>query len=248
MNYELILILALVFITPGILAIQDFSEIGAYEITSTYFDAEEDERFTLTVKIKNTASTEKINVVFTLDDGGPLSIKTEDVWKIGTLLADEEVENTFRIEVDGGTEEGDYELEFNLEDSKDEFDDEIEIEVVSDNADLKIGEVKSFPSSITPDLEDIKIEVTVDNLGGGDATFVKGKLILPEGFESSNSFSDHVTIGVIGAKNSQTFIFFIDSDENLQSGNKVAKLEIDYRSNNENRRTIQEFDHCIRTF
>jgi hypothetical protein len=226
--------------------------IKDYEIYYSYFDAEEGEKFTLTITITNTGSENKTDVVFELDNKGPLDVDSEDKWEIGDLSIGESVTSTFRIEVDDDTPEGKYEMDFILEDSEDDFEDEIEIEVESDQADLIIGDVRSHPTTISPDEEDLKLEIVVENVGSGDATFVRARLILPEGFTASNSYSDIINLGtIVGAGkededndkySSKTAVFFIDTDEDLESGIKKGELELEYKSDIERKVSNLDFD------
>lgn len=220
----------------SVLAVERTLFIDDYEVKYSYADAEEDERFTLTVEITNTGEN-KTEVLFELDQADPFDIESDDEWEIGDLAEDETVIETFRIDVDKNTAEGEYEIEFTLDDSDEDYTDEFEIDVSSDQADLIIGNIQTQPTILSPDQEDIKLDITIENIGSGDATFVRAKLILPNGFETSSSFSDFSNLGTIYGDSadednpgSKTATFFIDTKENLGSGVHTAELELEYKS------------------
>ena len=196
----------------------------------------------MTVTITNDGDEVKTGVIFEFEEDDPFELKSEAKWTIGTLDVEEEITNTFRIEVDDDTLEDEYDLEFTLDDDKDDFVDEFGIEVGSDNSDLVVGSVMSAPGIISPDLEDIKLTIKIENLGGGDATFVRARIELPEGFSASSSFSDSVDLGTIGAKGDTEAVFFIDSARALNSGRHTGVLVLNYKNSVENEIQRLEFD------
>jgi hypothetical protein len=218
------------FLIQFISAVEQTIVVEDYELTFKYQGVEEDDKFSLRVNIKNTAEEDKLEVKFELDSNDPFDTDGDEDWEIGILGADEDVTKTFRIEVDDNTKEGEYDLEFILEDSEDDFDEELEIEVDSNEADLIIGGLKSTPSIISPDLEDMKLELFIENIGGGDANFVRGKLLLPKGVSSSNSYSDLINLGTIESGAGKMAEFFLDTDRNLPSGPQIGILVLDYKS------------------
>ncbi len=225
----IILVLTLINFSSGI---SETKYLDDYVLTSSYVNAEEGETFSLNVEINNTGDA-KQNVVFELDDSGPLDIDSDDKWEIGEISSQESITKTFRIEVDKGTKQGKYDLEFQLEDEQDDFEDELEIEVESDEPDFIVGNVQSFPDTILPDQDEVKLDITLENIGGGDAEFVKVKLNLPKGFSASGSFSDQNSLGKIAEGQGKTATFFIDTEKDLSSGQNTATLEIEYKTNTE---------------
>ncbi|MGV8152168.1 MAG: COG1361 S-layer family protein [Candidatus Nanoarchaeia archaeon] len=216
--------------------------IGDYEIVHSYLGAEEGETFTLQLEVTNLDKQNKSEIVFEINDKNPFKVKGDDSWEIGELSSEASVLKTFRIEIDEDVNEDEYSLEFTIEDSEDEYTDEFDIEVSSSNAELIIGNVVSFPLIISPDTKDVKLEVTIENLGGGDATFTRAKLVLPEGFEASSSYSDSANIGTIAAKSSKVAIFYIDVLDKTKSGLNTANIELEYESNSNRKNSKLDFD------
>ncbi|OGJ20568.1 hypothetical protein A3K73_05270 [Candidatus Pacearchaeota archaeon RBG_13_36_9] len=238
--------LFLLFIA-GIASVSALGEtvyIGDYQISYTYFSADEGDRFTLTVVVTNTGEL-KEDVVLEINDNTPFDVN-EDKWEIGNLAKDETKSKSFRVDIDEDTPQGNYNLEFNIEDKKEDFDDEFNIEVSSKKADLIIGSINSLPSTLSPDTKDVKLDITLENLGGGDANFVKARLILPEGFSSSSSFSDFVNLGTLASGSDKTAAFYVDISKEVASGNHKAKIELAYRTDNDDKISLLDFEIPIK--
>jgi hypothetical protein len=235
-------IFALVLLIASASAIERTAYLDDYEIKYSYNDASEGESFNLVVSITNDGNSNKSGIKLELDEDKPFDIRSEDTWDIGTLNASEEKTHSFRIEIDEDTPEDVYDLAFTLSEGNKDFDDEFEIDIKSDSADLIVGQVRSTPATISADEQDIKIVIKIENLGGGDATFVRVKLELPEGFTPSSSYSDSTNIGTIPAKGSEEATFYIDSEKTLESGLHKGRLNLEYKSGSENRKEVLEFD------
>lgn len=245
MKNKIITIFAFAFLVlslSNVLAIDSSLSVGDYDIDYSYSGAEEGETFTLEVTITNVDNENKSDVYFEINDESPFDVTGDEDWDIGNLGAGEFVTNTFRVEVDEDISEDEYSLEFTLEDSDDDYDDAFDIDVSSDKADLIVGDVSSSPLTITPDLDEVKLDITLENLGGGDATFTRAKLILPQGFEASSSYSDTANLGTIEAKENKVATFYIDTLSDLDSGNSVGKLELEYRSDTKSMKSVLSFD------
>jgi len=222
-------------------AIENSVWVGDYKLTFEYSGVEEDDSFTLTVKVNNTDNKIKEGIVFDIDDSDPFDVDGDTNWNIGTLGINEEDSKSYRIDVDDNTRRGDYSLDFILEDDDGSYDDHIKIEVSSTEADLIIGDVRSVPLTISPDQEDVKLEVTVNNIGGGDADFVRAKLLLPDGIIASNSYSDSATTSTISSDENEIFVFYIDTEKNLSSGNLIANLVLEYETKSDSKSQRLEF-------
>ena len=235
-------LVASLILMQNVLAVSDTIYLEDYKVEYSYSGAQEDDTFTLTVTITNEDNSNKTDVYFEIDSSDPFDVDGDEEWDIGDLADDESVSKSFRIEVDEDTDEGKYDLEFNLEDDDDDFSDEFDIEVDSDKADLIIGDVSSFPLIIMPDEEDIKLELSIENIGGGDASFVRAELILPSGFSASSSYSDNVNLGTIESGDSKTATFYIDTAEDLASGLELGKLRLEYKTDGDKQTDELNFD------
>ncbi|MBR9701706.1 hypothetical protein GOV13_02180 [Candidatus Pacearchaeota archaeon] len=231
------------FLAQNVIAADETIYFGDYQLNYSYSGAEEGERFTLTVTILNEDSSARNDIVFGLEQDDPFDIDREDRdWDIGTLGSGESASSTFRIEVDEDTNEGKYNLEFTLEDDDDDYDDDIEIEIDSDKANLIIGGVNSIPTTISPDQEDVKLTINLNNIGGGNATFVRAKLELPKDFVPSTSFSDVINIGTIGAGEDSEAVFYIDTGKDLESGIHNGKLVLEFKTDGNEEKSTLDFE------
>ena len=223
-------------------ATSDFVNLGEYDVEYTYDEAVAGDRFTLTVTITNQDNENKENIRFEFDEKNPFEFVGDDDWDIGELSEGESATKNFRIEIDEDTDSDDYELEFTLEDSKEDYDDVFEIEVKSDKAEFIIGNLQSDPTTILPDMKDIKLTVEIQNTGDVDAKYVKARLELPQGFSPSNSYSDIVNLGTIRAGETKEAIFYIDTEKTLNSDLYNAKVNLDYENGNDKKSEDLEID------
>ena len=214
-------------------ATSDFVNLDEYDIEYTYDEAVSGERFTLTVKITNQDNENKEKVIFEFDEKNPFEFVGDDDWDIGDLNAGESVTKNFRIEIDEDTNSDNYEIEFELKDSEEDYDDIFKIEVKSDKAEFNVGNLQSNPTTILPDMKDIKLTVNIENTGDKDAKYVKAKLVLPQGFSASNSYSDIANLGTIKAGETKEAIFYIDTEKTINSELYDAKINLEYENGND---------------
>ncbi len=99
--------------------------------------------------------------------------------------------------------------------------------------DFVIGALVTSPEKLTADTDEAKLSVNMDNIGKGNAENVKVKLLLPEGFKPSYSYSDEDSLGIIEKGGSKEATFYVDIDENVSEGEHDAKLNITYRDEND---------------
>jgi len=114
---------------------------------------------------------------------------------------------------------------------------DLEIEVETKQVDLRIADLDSTPTKLVPDLEDAELKVTIKNIGEKKAEAVTTHLILPRGFNASESYSDIASIGTIDSLSTQTATYYIDLDEDLKPGDYTAKIEAEYLEEDEYKNT-----------
>jgi len=116
---------------------------------------------------------------------------------------------------------------------------EFPIYVDPKKADFVVGALVTSPEKLIADTKEAKLSVDINNIGKGNAENVKIKLLLPEGFNSSYSYSDEDTLGIIPKDGSKTATFYADVDENIKEGNYLAKLNITYKDENDDSATYR---------
>jgi hypothetical protein len=106
-------------------------------------------------------------------------------------------------------------------------------------ADFVVGALVSSPEKLIADTFEAKLSADINNIGKGKAENVKVKLLLPQGFTSSYSYSDEDSPGIIAQDESKTATFYVDVDENIREGIYPAKLEITYKDENDDNATYR---------
>jgi len=110
---------------------------------------------------------------------------------------------------------------------------EFPIYIEPKRADFVVGALVTSPEKLIADTDEAKLSVNVDNIGEGNAENVKVKLLLPEGFKPTYSYSDEDSLGIIQKGSSKKANFFVDIDENVTEGEYNATLVITYRDEND---------------
>jgi len=117
---------------------------------------------------------------------------------------------------DGGTFKKDLIVEITDKDFKD--------------VDLSVGDVESDPTRIKPDDNNVKIDVTILNLGDGRAQGVRANLrTLPVGVTTSESYSGSSLLGNIEPDGSAIATFFLDIEKEVEAKEYVTNIEVSYK-------------------
>jgi hypothetical protein len=103
----------------------------------------------------------------------------------------------------------------------------------SKNPELVTGLVKTEPTRLVPDSTENKISVELLNLGVDDAELVVATLNLPEGFESTYSYSSVSALGTIAGGSSKNAVFYVDATESVHEGLYPATITLKYREEGE---------------
>jgi hypothetical protein len=106
-------------------------------------------------------------------------------------------------------------------------------------ADFVVGALVTSPEKLIADTKEAKLSVDINNIGKGNAENVKVKLFLPPGFNSSYSYSDEDSLGIIAEGGSKTATFYADVDENIKEGDYNARLEVTYKDENDENNTYR---------
>ncbi|MBA1343372.1 MAG: hypothetical protein C5S52_07230 [ANME-2 cluster archaeon] len=150
--------------------------------------------------------------------------------EIGKLSMNDYAMFDFRLRVDDNAIDGKNILKVEYMERIDSewSETELTIEVESDKVDFEIADIDSVPLRLKPGDEDAKIVVEIQNIGDGDAECVKSRLMLPPGFNASDSYSDIANLGTVAADASSDATFYIDVDESVQPGEQIATITITY--------------------
>lgn len=230
--------LLLVSLSINVYATTQAIDLGDYQLTYTYDETDTipGDTFSLTVTIINTDSVERTDIDLDLTDSHPFVLVGDSDLEIDSLMPGQQRSKTFKIEVAYGIKEDDYDLSFDLKDDDDDYDGIFDIEVNSIVPEVIVGSVSSMPTTLTPDIEDVQLMLTLQNIGEGDANYLIVELELPNGFKSSNSYSDITNLGILAKDQSKTATFFIDIEDSVKQGNHQGKLKLSYEDEDNNKK------------
>jgi hypothetical protein len=145
----------------------------------------------------------------------------------------------YKLRVADNAIKGTYNVTLNWDTGSGYSNKEFPIYVDPKKADFVVGALITSPEKLIADTKEAKLSVDINNIGKGNAENVKIKLLLPEGFNSSYSYSDEDTLGIIPKDGSKTATFYADVDENIKEGNFLAKLNITYKDENDESATYR---------
>ena len=103
------------------------------------------------------------------------------------------------------------------------------IRVNNDRADFDFGNLETFPKKLISDTDGAELDVELQNIGEKDAQNVVLELNLPKGFEETYGYSNRVNLGTIPFGSSKIAKFFIDIDEDVESGNHPVNATVFYK-------------------
>lgn len=141
-------------------------------------------------------------------------------------VADNAIKGTYNVTLTWNTGEGWTRKEF-------------PIYIDPKRADFVVGALVTSPEKLIADTKGAKLSVDINNIGKGNAENVKVKLLLQAGFNSSYSYSDEDSLGIIAKGGSKTATFYTDVDENIKPGNFNASLLITYKDENDQNNTYR---------
>ena len=217
-----------IFSMSNLSAYTDSITLEDYQIQYQYNNAQAGEYFNLQVTLINHASSTK-NLTLEIDDNNPFDLKGESKW-IVELNSSTNSTKTFALQVDEDAETKKYDLDFNLDDTDDDWDDTFGIKIVSDSAELSLGEIVSSPKKILPNSQDVALTITLNNEGEQDAENLVANLNLPEGFTASSSYSTIVHAGKITSGSTKNITFYFDVPRSLNEENYTLNLDLTYDS------------------
>lgn len=223
----------LIFVSGVVSSKTESLSVGDYDLEFSYDNVKAGERFNLEVSLTNYDNVDKENVVFEIDFPKDLDDINGDRWEVVAISSGETLTHIFRVEVDSDADSGVEDIEFELRDSFDDYDDKFEIEVKGDKAELEIFDIKANPGNIVPGLNSVELKLFLENKGYVDLESVKTELILPEGFTKSESFSDKENLGVLKEGEIKEVSFVFDVSEEVVFRDYVAQLKVFYEESSE---------------
>jgi hypothetical protein len=147
----------------------------------------------------------------------------------------------YRFRVDEKAFADEYEIDFKCKQENSLFvSRKLLITIDSERPDFAIGQILTNPNKLLSDSIENKIDIEIQNIGDGLAKLITTKLILPEGFSSSNSYSNISNLGMMNKNESKTATYLIDIDKNVNPGKHYGKVLINYKFENNQDEYIQK--------
>ncbi|MCB9359420.1 hypothetical protein H6503_05800 [Candidatus Woesearchaeota archaeon] len=195
-------------------------------------------------KVQKSGNYQFSDITFTLEPEYPFLFDKSDSpekklgdWK-GFSYDDEYYTLYYKLYVDDAAVEGTYDLKltYTTKESKiASIPETFQIRV--DEANIPVlarGSIVTSPSKLFPDTDENKLDIDINNVGEGNAEDVHVKMVLPDGFTSTYSYSDEDNLGNIDSSKSATATFYIDIDEDIASGYYDSELILTYSEDDEN--------------
>jgi len=139
----------------------------------------------------------------------------------------------FRLFVQDDAFEGSHVIVAKVTTATTSFEKDLSIEVTDKDfkeIDLSVGDVESDPSRIKPDDDNVKLDVTILNLGDGRAQGVRAEIAaLPPGVTTSESYSGRALLGNIEPDGQAVATFFLDVDETVAPKEYTTNIEVSYK-------------------
>jgi len=213
--------------------------VGAFDVSVNNYDptpAEAGKTVNVWFKVEN-PDLDKVerNVVLELvpQDDLELAPGEDSEKRIGLLQPGSSQIVQFRLLVQDDAFKGAHIVEAKLISDDSSFQKDLTLEVIDKDfkeVDLSIGNIQSDPTRIKPDDENVKLVVTILNLGDGRAQGVRAELVnLPEGIAFSESYSGTALIGNIDADGTAEGTFYIDVDETVAPKEHLAGVKVTYK-------------------
>jgi hypothetical protein len=139
---------------------------------------------------------------------------------------------TFRIFIEENIPEGFIDLEFYAESDgleRSTYNRRVFIQESDSEPELYIGSIKTTPKELLPDTDDVRVDITLQNLGDKDAELVKATLISGDLITPAYSYSMEDSVSSIPSGGQATLSFVINIDEEAMES-LPAKVELRYRS------------------
>ncbi len=139
----------------------------------------------------------------------------------------------YRLLVNDDAFKGSHAIEVVLYKDNSPVSSDLSIEVTDKDfkeVDLQVGDVESDPSRIKPSDENVKLEVTIQNLGDGVARNVRTELVnLPKGITLSESYSGTELLGNINADATALAKYYVDIEDYVKPGEHKTGIKISYK-------------------
>ncbi|VVC71648.1 Uncharacterised protein [uncultured archaeon] len=100
------------------------------------------------------------------------------------------------------------------------------------------GSVTTSPAKLVSDTAEAQLKVEIQNTGEANGDSISARLVLPQGFTPSYSYSDQATLGTIAQGSSKTAMYYVDVAKGVQGGAYNATMVLSFKDASEEFKTV----------
>ena len=184
----------------------------------------------ITLKIRNTGSTDASDVQVQLLDNYPFEITPDRKtnYSLGDMVQGQEYQISTEVLVADDAPDGANSFKLQITHGDFSVTREIPVEVQSQDIELNLANLKTSPQQLMPDTDNNMMSVDIVNNGEKTAENVVLNLGLPEFFQETSSFSTRQALGNIQPGQVKTAEFNFDINETAPSGPTPIDGELSY--------------------
>ncbi|MFB6200186.1 MAG: COG1361 S-layer family protein, partial [Candidatus Nanohaloarchaea archaeon] len=189
----------------------------------------------ITFKVRNTGNTEAENIKLQLIDSFPFKIKPDRKtnYSLGDMMPGQEYQISTEVLVSEQAPDGLNSLKFKTFHGETTITHEVPVQVQSQDIELNLANLKTSPTTLTPDTEDAKLTLQVVNNGEKTAENTVINIELPETFQATSSFSTRQALGNIAPGQVKTAEFTFDVGKNARKGSVHIPATISYSADSD---------------
>lgn len=221
------------------------SDINVVMINTDPVPLQSGEDAEINFKVWNNGSQTAEDVKVSVLDSFPFQLKPDrkTTYSIGDLGAGESVQlPTAEILVAENAPDGANEFKVGIETRYGSKTESFPVQVQSQDIKLNLANLKTTPSKLTPDMENARLTVETVNNGEKTAENVVIETALPEGFESTSSFSTRQALGNLAPGQVKPAEFSFDIESSAEKGNVDIPANITYSTGDSDTRITEEAD------
>lgn len=195
-----------------------------------------------TFKIRNRGDTEAEDVEVQLINQFPFQVKPDRQvnYSLGDLAPGQEYQISTEVLVAEDAPDGSNDFEVKIIHGDFSVTKDVPVEIQSQDIELNLANLKTTPTTLTPDTEDAKMSVQVVNNGEKTAENTVLNIELPENFKETSTFSKRQAIGNIAPGQVKTAEFTFDIEDTAEKGDVEIPAELKYSTSDDTSSRVTE--------
>jgi hypothetical protein len=238
----LALVTATFLLIGGATAQQQTTSINPILINTDPAPVQSGEDAEIMFKLRNTGNSVAEDVEVQLVDSFPFQVKPDRkrIYSLGDMSPEREYHISTEVLVADDAPDGVNEFKVKIIQGDVSVAQDIPVQVQSQDIELNLANLKTTPTQLTPDMENVKLTVEVVNNGEKTAENAVINIELPEGFEQISSFSTRQAIGNMAPGQVKPAEFTFDIGKDAESGEVSIPADISYSTGDSSNRVTEE--------